>query len=136
MMAVARYWESICNKRKILFPVLAKKTQSTFILDNGTNYKMKDSPNEKKMYPCLKNQTENTIFRWGIKPLSYHCTLLFKRFPVLISNNPAKCLAKVLLGVFSIMSNIWNKRTAEIFMAKNSISLETMSFFDGFRGTG
>ena len=34
MMAVPRYWESISNKTKILFSLLAKKAQLSFILDN------------------------------------------------------------------------------------------------------
>ena len=34
MMAVARNWESTSNKTKILFKILANKTQSTFVLDN------------------------------------------------------------------------------------------------------
>ena len=34
MMAVARNWESTSNKTKILFRILANKTQSTFVLDN------------------------------------------------------------------------------------------------------
>ena len=34
MMAVPRDWESISNKTKILFSLLAKKAQLSFILDN------------------------------------------------------------------------------------------------------
>ena len=34
MMAVPRYWDSISNKTKILFSLLAKKAQLSFILDN------------------------------------------------------------------------------------------------------
>ena len=34
MMTVAKYWESTSNKTKMLYSILAKKTQSTFILGN------------------------------------------------------------------------------------------------------
>ena len=34
MITVTKYWERTSNKTKILFSILAKKTQSTFILDN------------------------------------------------------------------------------------------------------
>ena len=62
MMAVARYWESISYKTKILFSILTEKTQSTFILDNGSNFKINNSLNE-NMTSSLKNLTE----KWGMK---------------------------------------------------------------------
>ena len=59
MMTVARCWGSIFNKAKILFGVLAKKIQSTFILDNGSNYKMNDGPNDKNVFLLEKWGGEN-----------------------------------------------------------------------------
>ena len=59
-MTVAGYWKSITNGTKIQFKVIAKKTQSIFLLDNGGTYKMNEYANV-KMYPCLKNQTEKTF---------------------------------------------------------------------------
>ena len=47
MVTVARYSEGISNKTKILFRVPDKKTKSTFILDNSSNYKINYGPNEK-----------------------------------------------------------------------------------------
>ena len=59
MVNVARYWESISNKTKILFGAFAKKTQSTFGLDNDSTYETNDGPNEKKIRSLsLKNPTE------------------------------------------------------------------------------
>ena len=49
-MTVARYWEGICNKIKIMFSVLTKNTQSRFILDNGSTYKMNDGWNWKNVF--------------------------------------------------------------------------------------
>ena len=39
-MIVSRYWESISNKTKFLFSVLAKKTQVIFFLENGSTCEM------------------------------------------------------------------------------------------------
>ena len=47
MVTVARYSEGISNKTKILFRVPDKKTKSTFILDNSSNYKINYGQNEK-----------------------------------------------------------------------------------------
>ena len=43
-----------------MLSVLAKKIQSTFILDNGSAYKMNDGPNE-KMSSCWEIQTEKLL---------------------------------------------------------------------------
>ena len=56
MMTVVKYWESISNKIKVLLSELAKKTQWTLILNNGSTYKMNDELIEKRCL-CLKNQT-------------------------------------------------------------------------------
>ena len=58
-MFVARYSGNISNKTKIMFSKLAKKTQSTFILDNGSNYKMNDGPNERNVLVPEKSNREN-----------------------------------------------------------------------------
>ena len=58
MMTVTRYWEIFSNKTKILFSILAKKTQSTFILDNGSSYKMNDDQNEKYVFILEKSNRE------------------------------------------------------------------------------
>ena len=53
-MTIARYSESISIKTEILFTVLTEKTQSTLILENGSIYKVNNSPNEKKTVFVLK----------------------------------------------------------------------------------
>ena len=58
-MTVARYWGSISNKTKILFKVLAKKTQATFIILNDSNYKKSYNANEKNVFVLEKSITEN-----------------------------------------------------------------------------
>ena len=58
MMTVTRYWEIFSNKTKILFSILAKKTQSTFILDNGSSYNMNDDQNEKYVFILEKSNRE------------------------------------------------------------------------------
>ena len=59
-MVVAGYRDNLFNKTKVLFSVLAKKTQSILFLDSyGSTYDMNDDLN-KKMYSCLKNQVEKT----------------------------------------------------------------------------
>ena len=55
-----RVLNAIMNGIKIQFKVIAKKTQSVFLLDNDGTYKMNEYRNV-KMYPCLKNQTEKTF---------------------------------------------------------------------------
>ena len=60
LMVVAGYRDNLFNKTKVLFSVLAKKTQSILFLDSyGSTYDMNDGLN-KKMYSCLKNQVEKT----------------------------------------------------------------------------
>ena len=59
VLTVAGYWESISSKAKILFNVFAKKTKSAFILDNGSNYKINDGPNEKTVFVLEKSNREN-----------------------------------------------------------------------------
>ena len=54
MMTVARYWERTSNKTKILFNVLAKKTQSKRILDNMAVPTIWMMAQMKKMSSCLK----------------------------------------------------------------------------------
>ena len=56
-MTVVRYRKSISKKKEILFNILAKKTQPTLILGNGSTNKMNNGPNEKTS-SCLKNRTE------------------------------------------------------------------------------
>ena len=64
-MTVAGYWESVFNKTKVLFRVLAKETQTTFILDSGNNCKMNYGPTQKNVL-CLKHQTEKTpVEEWN-----------------------------------------------------------------------
>ena len=65
MVNVARYWESISNKTKILFGAFAKKTQSTFGLDNDSTYETNDGPNEKKntLFVPEKSNRENWM-KW------------------------------------------------------------------------
>ena len=66
MISVARHWWSISNKTKILFSVIDKKTQSTFILDNmavPTIWMMKLM---KKMFLCLKHEADaTTAVEWN-----------------------------------------------------------------------
>ena len=62
-MTSDRYWENISNKTKILFIVLFKKTESTFILDNDTTHEMNDSQKEKNVFTCEnKHCTKNEVF--------------------------------------------------------------------------
>ena len=69
MMTVARCWGSISYKTKILFGALAKMIQSTFILDNGSNYKMNDVPKDKNLFLLEKWNREN----YGCKMNRHHC---------------------------------------------------------------
>ena len=49
MMTVAGYGDNLSNKTKILFSILAKKTQSILFLDNySSTYYTNDGLNEKK----------------------------------------------------------------------------------------
>ena len=64
VMTVARHWESVSTKTKVLFSVLIKKTQSTFVLVKGNTYKMNDSTNEKSV--ILFDKSKNTaIVEWN-----------------------------------------------------------------------
>ena len=65
IMTVTRYWGSIYNKIKNLFSALVKKTQSTFLLDNGNTYEMNDDPNEKRIFLLANSNTEITVAEWN-----------------------------------------------------------------------
>ena len=77
---------------KILFTVLAKKTQSTSVLHNASNNKMNYGLNE-NIFSCLKNQLEKTtVVKWNegkTKARPYQCTPLFQCYLVLMSINSA-----------------------------------------------
>ena len=59
MMAVARYWDNICNKTIILFRVLAKRTHSACVPGSGSTYKMNNGSNERKSLHTLKMNIKN-----------------------------------------------------------------------------
>ena len=133
MMTVARCWGSISNKAKILFGVLAKKTQSIFILDNGSNYKMNDGPNDKNVF---------LLEKWGRE--NYGCTTFMQDITNFIPIHPFifntfRNLSVAIQQVFwdSIHWSIHKpvkhmEHFAEIAIGKK-ITLEILCFFYDFR---
>lgn len=66
MISVARHWWSISNKTKILFSLIDKKTQSAFILDNMAVPTIWMMTLMKKMFLCLKHETDaTTVVEWN-----------------------------------------------------------------------
>ena len=119
MMTVARHWECVSTKTKILFSVLTKKTQSTFILDNGNTYKMNDGTNEKSVFLFEKPNIKHCHCRmkWRhnhldkASPISGQCTPIFHCFPVLISNYSASILAQYSLAYSEVpFENSYGKK--------------------------
>ena len=94
---VARYWET--NKINILFSELAKKTQSLFILNNLSNYKMNDGLNEKNAFVLEKLNRENCRCRmkaWIFRrdnPLNTKVLLIFQH----IFSDSIHCLFQSLV---------------------------------------
>ena len=80
---VARYWETY--KTNIMFSELAKNTQSPFILNNLSNCKMNDDPNEKNAFVLEKLNRENCRCRmkaWMFRrdnPLHTKALLIFQQ---------------------------------------------------------
>ena len=106
MMTVARHWESVFTKTKILFSVITKKTQSTFILDNGKTYKMNDGTNEKSVFLFEKSNIKHCHcqMKWRHNHLDETSTIsgqytpIFHCFPMLISNYSASILTQYSLA--------------------------------------
>ena len=140
IMTVARHWESVSTKTKILFSVLAKKTQSLFILDNGNTYKMNDGTNEKSVFLFGKSNRKlcHCQMKWRhnhldkTKPISDQCTSIFHWFPVLISNYSASILTQYSLAYSEVLFEnsygkklqyIWNSVDFRLFQGgRRSIS--------------
>ena len=65
MMTVARYWEGISNKTKILFSVHPKNAISSYSLQHGSIYNINDGQDEKNVF-VLENQTDKTtVVEWN-----------------------------------------------------------------------
>ena len=104
-VTVTWYWSSVSNKTKISFSILAKKTQSTFCLDNMPVPTIQMIAWIKKMSLYLKNQTESTaVVEWKKawilrrEPISYQHTFLFSCISEIISSYSADILQQYSLA--------------------------------------
>ena len=143
MVNVARYWESISNKTKILFGAFAKKTQSTFGLDNDSTYETNDGPNEKKntLFVPEKSNRENWM-KWRheyvdqTQPFWYQCIPLFWCCLMLISNHLANVLQQYSLVYSELYQTSKMKPFTRKVTKKNSTPIKNIWLFYDFRDRG